>query len=279
MTSHAADQDGAVSDAPAGSDPPPPRGLHGARLLTLRLAVIAGLVGLWQLSSGWLVDAFFIGEPVLVAVRLWDWFSTGFIYEHLVVTLYEAALGFALGASSGIVVGYLFGRNQTIALIFDPILSALNALPKLALAPLFVVWFGIGVPMKMWMGAVIVFFLVVYNTYHGVRDADRDLQDALRVFGADRRDILRRVILPSSLPVIYVGLRIAVPFSLVGAVVGEIVAANRGLGWLITYAAGQFDTNAVFAGLFVLMVVAVVLNELLSVIERHTLRWKPSTAR
>lgn len=270
----------ADTDEPTEPDapPPPPTGLAGWPLLAVRVGVVCAVVAAWQLSSDRLLDSFFIGNPWLIAGVLWEWISTGYIVEHLLVTLQEAALGFLLGASSGIIVGYLIGRYATLAKILDPIISGLNALPRLALAPLFVVWFGIGIEMKTVLGGVIVFFLVFYNTAHGVRDVDRELQDVVRVLGAGRRDLVWKVIVPSALPSVYVGLRMALPYSLVGAVVGEIVAANRGLGWLISYSAGQFNTNGVFASLIILMMVAVGLNAVLSMTERRTLRWRPSLA-
>lgn len=258
------------------SNAPPPSSLGGWRLLLLRIGAISAIFIVWQIASDRYVDSFFIGEPRLIGRVIWDWFSTGYIYPHLMVTLQETVLGFLFGAGSGVIVGFLLGRVVVLSKIVDPIIAALYALPRLALAPLFVLWFGIGLSMKVAVATVIVFFLVFYNTFHGVRDVDRDLQDVVRVLGATRRQLLWRVVLPSSLPMIYVGLRLAVPYSLIGAVVGEIVAANRGLGWLITFSAGQFNTNAVFAALIVLMTVALLMNLILVATERHALRWKPS---
>ncbi|MPZ86358.1 MAG: ABC transporter permease subunit [Actinophytocola sp.] len=260
---------------PADLPPPPSVGLAGWRLLAVRTLVIAAVLAVWQLASGRWIDPFFVGSPTAIGERLWEWVSTGYIFSHLLITLQEAALGFLLGATSGIVLGYLLGRYVSLAKILDPIVSALNALPRLALAPLFVVWFGIDIEMKMVLGGVIVFFLVFYNTAHGVRDVDEELQDVVRVLGANQRHLVWKVIVPSALPSIYVGLRMALPYSLVGAVVGEIVAANRGLGWLISYSAGQFDTNGVFASLVILMIVAMALNAVLSMTQRRALKWRP----
>lgn len=257
-------------------DAPPPGEYTSMKLWTVRLLTLGIVFTSWEAVSGRLVQELFIGKPTEIAVVLWEWLSSGFIFEHLFVTLQETALGFIFGSLAGIGVGFLLGRFVFLGRAFDPIISALYALPKLALAPLFVLWFGIGLSMKIAMGAVIVFFLVFYNTFHGVRDVDADLIDVSRVLGANRREVLRKVVLPSSLPMIYVGLRMAVPYSLIGAVVGEIIAANRGLGWLIAFSAGQFRTNDVFAGLIILMVLAVGMNIMLSTSERYSLRWKPS---
>ncbi|MGH3758934.1 ABC transporter permease [Actinophytocola sp.] len=261
---------------PADLPPPPTVGLAGWRLLAVRMLVIAAVLASWQFASGRWIDPFFVGSPTAIGARLWEWVSTGYIFSHLLITLQEAALGFLAGASAGIIVGYLLGRYVPLAKILDPIVSALNALPRLALAPLFVVWFGIDIEMKMVLGGVIVFFLVFYNTAHGVRDVDQELQDVVRVLGANQRHLVWKVIVPSALPSIYVGLRMALPYSLVGAVVGEIVAANRGLGWLISYSAGQFDTNGVFASLVILMIVAVALNAVLGMTQRRALKWRPA---
>lgn len=229
---------------------------------------------LWQVASGTLIDRFWISAPTEIAVRLSEWVATGYVFGHLSITLQEALCGFLIGASAAAVLGFVMGRLSAVAAILEPLVQALYSLPRLALAPLFIVWFGIGLQMKIVLTAVIVFFLVFWNTYAGVKEVDSDLIDVVKVMGGNRRHILTKVILPSALAWIFVGLKLSLPYALAGAVVGEIVASNRGIGFVIEYSAGQFDTAGIFAALFVLMVVAILLNEVLDRGEKYFLRWK-----
>jgi NitT/TauT family transport system permease protein len=183
-------------------------------------------------------------------------------------------LGLLFGATSGIAAGFVLGLSPTLARIFDPLIMAMYALPKLALAPLFVLWFGIGIVMKTVLTAVIVFFLVFYNTYAGVRDRDAELIDVLKVMGAERHHIIRKIVLPGAMSFVYVGLKLAIPYSLVGAIIGEIIASNRGLGYMLMSSAGAFNTKGVFAVLFVLTLISTFLNAVLNKTEEHVLRWK-----
>lgn len=251
-----------------------PARLEGVRLQALRLAFLGLLLAAWQVSSGRLVDEFFISNPIAVGGRLLEWVRSGYLLFHLGITLQEMAWGFVVGAGAGITSGFVLGSNQFLAKLTDPYITAIYSLPKIALAPLFVLWFGIGMEMKVVLSATIVFFLVFWNTYAGVRDADLELIDVLRVIGAKKRDVALKVIFPGALSWIYVGLKLAIPYALIGAIVGEIIASNRGLGFVLQYSAGRFDTAGLFAGLLVLMVISTALNEVLNRTEAHVLRWK-----
>jgi NitT/TauT family transport system permease protein len=180
-----------------------------------------------------------------------------------------------IGAAAGAIAGFVLASLNLIYRVLDPFVMALYSIPKVALAPLFIVWFGIGMHMKVLLAAATVFFLVFLNTAAGVREVDRGLIDAVRLMGGNRRDIARKVVLPASMTGVLTGLKVSIPYALIGAVIGELVASNRGLGYLINDAASQFDTAGVFATLVVLSVIAGVLNVFVGLISRRINRWKP----
>jgi NitT/TauT family transport system permease protein len=245
-----------------------------ALLMAGRLLILAVVLGAWEFISGRYVDEFWISKPSNIAAVLWEWISTGEIWVHLQATVTAMLLGLLVGATTGIIVGFVLGRVEWLAKLVDPFITAVYALPKVALAPLFILWFGVDLLSKIVLTAVVVFFLVFYNTYAGVRSADVDLVDVVRVMGGKRSDILLKVVLPSAAKWIYTGLRLAVPYSLMGAVIGEIVASNKGIGFLLSRAAGTFDTSATFAALFILMIIATLLNIVVDSSEKITGRWQ-----
>lgn len=238
------------------------------RMLFFILLVIA-----WQISSR-LVDPLFLSSPLAIVQKLWGWILDGTLWYNTQITLEETLLGLLFGASTGIVAGFLLGLQPLLAKILDPFVVALYSVPKIALAPLFILWFGFDLEMKVVIAAVTVFFLIFFNTLAGVRDVDQSLIDAVLLMGARRRDILFKVIIPSAMGYVLTGLHIAVPYALVGAVIGEVISENRGLGYLINNSASQFDTAGVFAALVVLTIIAVLLNAIVNFIDRKTSRWK-----
>jgi NitT/TauT family transport system permease protein len=240
----------------------------------LRVAMVVVGLALWQFISDALQIQFFISEPSAVWHQLWQWITSGTLAANIGVTLEATLYGFIAGAVAGIVVGFVLGLVPLLGRLMDPFITAVYSLPKLALAPLFVLWFGIALEMKIVLTAVIVFFLVFWNTFTGVRETDQELVDVLRVMGAKRRHMIRKVVLPGSLTYIYVGLKLAIPYALTGAVVGELIASNRGLGYLLMSAAGAFNTAGIMAALVVLMVIATILNTLLNISEVRVMRWK-----
>jgi NitT/TauT family transport system permease protein len=183
-------------------------------------------------------------------------------------------VGFAIGATAAILLGFVLARNIILARLIDPFMIAFYSIPKLALAPLFILWFGIGLEPKVILVTTVVFFLVFVNTYAGVRDVDQELVDCIRLMGANQREIFMKVILPSASPWIFTGLKLAVPNALIGAIVGEIMASNRGLGYLLMNAQGQFDTAGVMAVIVLLMVIGWLINEGVNRAQGHLLRWK-----
>jgi NitT/TauT family transport system permease protein len=243
-------------------------------VLAWRAGITVVGLALWELVSGRLIKPFWISSPSAIGAQLWDWCVTGELWLHVQITLTETLMGFVFGAVSGVAVGLALGLNKRLAAVLDPFIIAFNSLPKIALAPLFILWFGVGLLSKVVLATFVVFFLVFYSTYAGTLAVEQELVDVLRLMGASRWQIVRKVILPSVLLWIFTGMKISVPYALIGAVVGEMMASNKGLGYLIQAAAGQYDTDGVFAALFVLMVIATGLHALLKLSERLMLRWK-----
>jgi NitT/TauT family transport system permease protein len=241
------------------------------------LVLVVGLVS-WWLLSGPVLDPQFFGSPVGVAERLAEWTGNGVLLTNTWITVQEVVLGFVFGGLAGAVLAYLVAPVRVIWDVISPFVMALYAIPKVALAPLFIVWFGIGIDMKVILAAVSVFFLVFLNTAVGVQEVDRGLIDAVRLMGASRRDIAFKVTLPASMTGLLTGLRVAIPYAVIGAVIGELVASNRGLGFLISDSSARFDTNGVFAALVVLSILATILNSLVSLLSRRANRWKPLSA-
>ncbi|MGE0563993.1 MAG: ABC transporter permease [Pseudolabrys sp.] len=229
---------------------------------------------LWQGASGRLIDDFFISNPVNVGERLWEWTANGSIFLHVWATVYATLMGFIIGALGGVVLGIWLGVSPFMGRLLGPYLNALNALPKVALAPLFVLWFGLGIESKIALAAVLVLFLVFLNTIAGVREVDQDLIDGARLMRATRAQVIRKVIIPSAMSWVFAGLKISVPYALIGAVIGEMIAANKGLGYLVQFSGAQFDTAGVFAVLIVIALLAVALNYVVDLIQLRMQRWR-----
>ncbi|RNL85879.1 ABC transporter permease [Halostreptopolyspora alba] len=244
-----------------------------------RAALVVVFVGLWELTGGWLFDISFTSRPSAIWTRLVEWNADGTLWVNSWITLQEIIYGYLLGSFAGALLGFVLASAPTFYKVLDPFIMALYAIPKVALAPLFIVWFGIGMDMKVLLAAVTVFFLVFLNTAAGVREVDRGLIDAVRLMGGGRADIALKVVLPSSMTGMLTGLKVAIPYALIGAVIGELVASNRGLGYLISNSAATFDTAGVFATLVVLSVIAAILNFLVGLLDHRVSRWKPAEAR
>ena len=249
--------------------------------------LLVGLFVLWQvLSSPTILPpfvwenphraSFFFGEPVKMFKVIWVWFSEGEIYQHLWVTLQETALAFVIGSVLGLVVGLWLGLSPTASALFDPYITAMNAMPRVVLAPIFMVWFGLGIWSKVALGVTLVFFIVFFNVYQGVKEVSPVVLNNTIMLGANRRQLLRYVYLPSATSWVFSSLHTAVGMAFVGAVVGEYLGSARGVGYLIQQAEGAFDINTVFAGILVLTAFALVLDSIVGVIERRLLVWRPS---
>jgi NitT/TauT family transport system permease protein len=243
-------------------------------MVIYRLVLLVVLVAAWQFSSGRLVPEFFISKPSAILSALRGFLLTGNLFFHVGITATEAFTGFVLGATAGIVAGVALGRIHFLADLLQPFILAFYSLPKIALAPLFVLWIGIGIEMKIVLTGTVVFFLVFLNTFTGVRGVSRELIAILHLMGANERQVLGKIVLPSAITWVFAGLRISVPYALIGAIVGELIASNRGLGFLLANASGQFDTAGVFAALAVIMTLAFVLNGLVRLAEIKLMPWK-----
>jgi NitT/TauT family transport system permease protein len=261
-------------DSTLPGDNPPSGRSESVTVMIWRIGIAIVGLGLWEFVSGRYVKPFWISSPSAIWAQLADWIATGDLWMHVEITLTETVLGFVFGAVSGIAFGLALGLNKRLAAVLDPFIIAFYSLPKIALAPLFILWFGVGLLSKVVLATFVVFFLVFYNTYAGTLAVEQELVDVLRLMGASHWQIVRKVILPSVLLWIFTGMKISVPYALIGAVVGEMMASNKGLGYLIQAAAGQYDTSGVFAALFVLMIIATGLHTALKYSERLMLRWK-----
>src|SRR5262250_2190089 len=218
---------------------------------------------------------FFFGQPIEVAKRIWNWFADGSIYLHLGVTLIETLLAFAIGTALGLVFGLWLALSPTASTLADPYIKAMNAMPRVILAPIFAVWFGLGITSKVVFGITLVFFIVFFNVYQGVKEVSPVVLANARMLGATGRQLLRHVYLPSATSWVFSSLHTSVGLAFVGAVVGEYLGSARGVGYLILQAEGVFDINTVFAGVLVLTASALVLDYIVTLAERRLLRWRP----
>lgn len=231
----------------------------GVGIWVLRLALAAVLLGAWEFASGRLIEPFWISSPVAIGSRIHEWIATGFIFPHLEATLTAMVLGFTAGAAAGVAFGLLFGSSALLADVARPFLVGFYSIPKVALIPLFILWFGIGMTSIVILVALTVFFPVFYNTFSGVREVDRDLLDTVRIFGARRPLLFLKVALPAARTWIFTGLRIAVRYALTTTIYGELVGGSRGIGFLLEYSASRFDTRGVMAAICILGVCGLVL--------------------
>jgi NitT/TauT family transport system permease protein len=219
--------------------------------------------------------AFFFGEPHKVLARIWAWFASGEIYRHLWVTLIETILAFAIGTAFGIAIGIWLALSPSASAILDPYIKGLNAMPRVILAPIFFVWFGLGMASKVALGVTLVFFIVFFNVYQGVREVSPVVLANARMLGATRRQLLRHVYLPSAMSWVFASLHNSVGLAFVAAVVGEYLGSAEGVGYLIHQAEGVFDINTVFAGILLLTAFALVLDWLVGRIEKRLMVWQP----
>jgi NitT/TauT family transport system permease protein len=240
-----------------------------------QIAVAAAVLIVWQAGVALkLLDPFFFSRPTDIAGRIGTWTVDGTLVRHLFVTIEESLLGLVIGAVLGIAIGFALARAPLAARVCDPFIKMLNAVPRVVLAPLFLLWFGLGIWSKVALAVTLVFFVMFFSTYEGVRNADPVLVDNVRMLGASERQLVRHVLIPSALTWIFSSLQTSLGFAMVGAVVGEYLGATHGLGYVISQAEGTFDTTGVFAGMTILGVVVVVVSVGVSRVERWLLRWK-----
>jgi NitT/TauT family transport system permease protein len=245
-------------------------------VVLLQIVTFVLIVAAWEvLSRTGVADPFFFSQPSEIAVRVGEWLASGFIWEHLATTLAEALLAFVIGTIFGVAFGLAFARVDLLAAIFDPYIRIFNALPRVILAPIFLLWFGLGIASKVALGVSLVFFVVFFNTFQGIREVDPVVLNNARMLQASDRQLLRHVYLPSALAWIFSSLHTSIGFALVGAVVGEYMGAAAGIGYVVAQAQGVFDTTGVLAGLILTSAVVLMIDLGINRLEAHLLRWRP----
>lgn len=250
---------------------------RGLIITLTRTAIILGFLLLWELASGRWIEPFLISSPTRIFSSLISGFREGDLFQHSWVTFTEIAIGYPIGAIAGIGLGYAFGRSRLLAEIFEPIIMALNGIPRTALAPLFIVWLGIGLWSKVGVVFLLTFFLNFFNTYSGMRQMDQEYVDLARLMGVSGWKLSFKVIFPAISPYVFTGIRTSIPFAVIGAIVGEFVAATEGIGFFIRMSAGIFRTADVFVGIIVLMIMVIIMDKIAEAIERRALRWQAQT--
>jgi NitT/TauT family transport system permease protein len=242
------------------------------------LAVV--IIGGWQLlTNAKIVDKFFWGQPTGIVTQLRDWVNHGTqygsIWLQIWITVKEALLGFVAGVAAGVVVGVALGQNRFLADVVQPYIKVMNAIPRIVLGALFTVALGLGTTPKVLLAAVLVFFVVFFNAYQGVREVDQNLINNARVLGASNTQVTRNVVLPSALTWIIASLHVAFGFAIIGAIVGEFLGAQKGLGLVIASSQNNFNPNGVFAAMLIIAVVALTAEGLIGRLERRLLAWRP----
>ncbi len=249
-------------------------------VIACQVAILVMVLGTWQIGA-WLkfIDPFFFGSPIGIVLRLATWAVHGTAYGSLWfqiwITLEESLLGFAFGVVSGVLMGVLLGEIPFLADVTGPYIKIVNALPRIVLGSIFIMWLGLGLASKVLLASVLVFFVVFFNAFQGVRSVDRNLVANVRVLGASRLQVVRHVVFPSAMTWIIASLHVALGFSIIGAIVGEFLGAQHGLGLVIATAQNTFDANGVFGAMLVIGLLALSAEAVMSVIERRLLAWRP----
>ncbi len=240
-----------------------------------RVAFGVGLLLAWELASGRVVDQFFVSRPTAILSALWTMLTQEGLLYHMRFTITEALAGYLLGAGAGLLLGFALARVDLVFRIVEPFVVAFYGIPRIALAPLFILWFGLGITSKIAVATVMVFFIVLINTIAGIRAAPLSLLQVARVMGASEWDLQRKVIFPAATPFIIAALQITVPQAMIGAIVGEFISSNRGVGHLISREAGLLDTPGLFAGIFSLLAVVLLMNQGITLLGNYLMRWSP----
>ncbi len=268
--------------------------MNRTKLLTLQLLVAVVAIGAWHIFSKYpicgfgylgaenncatLLPPFFFSTPVDVGARIVKWFTEGSIWYHLGITLLEASLAFVIGSVGGVLIGFWFARKPLVAAVFDPYVKMANALPRVVLAPIFALWLGLGIWSKVALGVTLVFFIVFFNVYQGVKEVSPTVLNNARMLGMSERQLMRHVYWPSALSWMFSSLHTSVGFAVVGAVVGEYLGSAAGLGYIIQQAEGVFDVAGVFAGMFVLAAFVIAIDMVVTAVENRLLVWRPAAA-
>ena len=270
----------AVAVVPADKISKPVRGRRSRRvgIVATQIGILVVILGGWQFA---VTDATlpYFGRPTIVAAKLFELLSQPEIYRHISVTLSEIALGYLIGAGFGLSLGFILGRSQFLSAALQPYIIGVYSIPKIALAPVFIVWLGLGMASKVAVVFLASFFLVFFNTYSGLLSINEELVRLARLMGATWPQTVGRVILPAAADQIFLGLRTAVPYAVIGAVIGEYIGANEGLGFFILYASQTYDAPALFSGIIILVAIVFSANFFLNRLERRVIRWRKAGAQ
>jgi NitT/TauT family transport system permease protein len=251
------------------------------KLLLLQILVMIVALAIWHVISNFPIFGdvktirFFFSTPIDVLARTWKQLTGAEIYWHLGITLTETVLAFVIGSAAGIFFGFAFARNALLAAVFDPYIKAANALPRVVLAPIFALWFGLGIWSKVALGFTLVFFIVFFNVYQGVKEVSPTVLANARMLGMNERQLFRHVYWPSALTWMFSSLHTSVGFALVGAVVGEYLGSSAGLGYKIHEAESVFDVTGVFSGMLILALFVILIDSLVTMVENRLLVWRP----
>ena len=237
------------------------------------VALGVSIVLFWQFGLGLIVNPRYVSSPLEIAARLVEMVADGYIFEHVFATVFEAGLGFLLGSTLGLASAFGLSMTRRGYEIVEPLLLAFYSIPKIALAPLFILWFGLGYTPKVLMAALMVFFIVFMNTMAGIRDINPGLIRVSRVFGASRWDLMKKIMLPAASPAIVASVRITFTRAIEGAVLAEFIAATQGLGFIIVRASRQFDVPTMFAGIVIIAAIVMSMNAALRQVENRLLPW------
>ncbi|MET7478898.1 ABC transporter permease [Streptomyces sp. NPDC005648] len=249
----------------------------------VRVLLLIGILGLWEaLSRAKVIDPFNFSMPSEIWDQIWTWITHGTalgpLGEQIWYTLYEALLGWVLGVAAGVVFGIALGRITFLADVLGPYIKVLNSMPRIILAPIFLIWFGLGPASKVASAVVLVFFPVFFNAFQGAREVDRNLVANARILGASDRRVTLQVVIPSATSWIFTSLHVSFGFALIGAIVGEYIGATKGIGLLVSQSQNTFNAAGVYAAMVILAVVALAAEGLLTFVERRVFRWKPANS-
>lgn len=241
----------------------------------LRVSAAVIFLALWEIGYRvGIVDKFFFSAPTLIWDVLYQQFSSGSIYPHMLITIQESLAGLALGFAAGAILGWIAAQRGPLAELIEPVMLLLNSVPRIVLAPIFILWFGIGAGSKVALSFFLVFVVIFFAVYAGLREVDRSLVERITILGGTKRDLMREVYIPSVLVWVFSSLRVTVGFAFTGAVVGEFIAASKGLGYLLNFAQNSYNSALMMATVFIIMTVIALLFVVLSRVENRAMSWK-----
>jgi NitT/TauT family transport system permease protein len=280
MVARSADQPNASVTVASGDVAPPPgrksatRGRRRFIRFGTQLLVTVVILGVWQLLSGRVIAAFLISDPVDVVRKLVTILQTQTTWSDISVTAQELVVGYAVGVVGGALAGWALGISEFFGSVCEPIINAVNGIPKIALAPVFLLWFGLGIWSKVAQAGMVVFFVMFYNVYMGMRNVPEPLVNVVRVIGGSRLYVIRKVVFPSLATPIFAGLKAGVPFAMIGVIVGEFVAADQGVGYYVLQATQQYDPAGLFAGIAIMVAMVLIGLGIVNLFQRRVLRWQ-----